>query len=125
MKNPPLVSHDVIVRMMKKGIAQGHVAGAWATEPVAMHIKKSARHALTADLLMEHPEFCKDRETYYEHLELSLCRMAFAVTIESSKDGVIRCPVKTLALQLEQEANLMGVDIEPEIAKIIEKLRKK
>jgi hypothetical protein len=125
MKYPPLVAYETTTRIMKKGIAQGHVGGAWAGEPSPMHIKKSARHALTADLLLEHPEFCRDKETSLEHLELSLCRMAFAVAIEASKEGAVRCPVRSLALLLEHEARALGVDIEPEIAKIIEKLRKK
>lgn len=85
--NPQGLAYLTIQKMQEKGLAKGHIEDAWKTEPKTMHIQKAARHCMTALLVMEHPDFCKDPETYREHLEQALCRVAFALTQEQGGEA--------------------------------------
>lgn len=73
------LAHDTVLKILQKGLAQGHSDSAWKDEPATMHIQKAARHAITASLLLEHPDYTKDAETALEHAENALCRLAMAV----------------------------------------------
>jgi len=81
MDNIRRVAHDTVDRILQKGLAQGHGLDSWKTEPVTMHLQKAARHALTAEMLVAHPEYNKDKETALEHAQNSLCRIAMCVAI--------------------------------------------
>lgn len=80
---------DIIDRVLQKGIDQGHSPDAWKTEPVSMHLLKASRHALTAALLLDHPDYTKDRETAREHAENALTRMWMALEILEAKQRII------------------------------------
>lgn len=79
--DPRQVAYDLVDRVLKKGIAQGHNPDAWKTEPTTMHLQKAARHAITACLLLDHPEYTKDDETALEHAENCLTRCAMALVV--------------------------------------------
>lgn len=77
--NPEALAYLTVQEMQEKGLAKGHQQDAWKTEPKAMHLQKAARHCLSALLLLEHPEYCKDAETALEHMQQALCRVDFAL----------------------------------------------
>jgi hypothetical protein len=81
MKDPRQVAWDAVDRVLKKGLAQGYTAENWRTEPAAMHLLKAARHGNTAVLLLDHPDYIKDKETAAEHTENMAVRAILALTI--------------------------------------------
>lgn len=86
--NPRISAYVTVDETMDEGLAQGHPQDGWKTEPIAMHLLKASRHGQTCALLLEHPEYCKDRETALEHAKRMLTRAAFVVSIlEGSHEG--------------------------------------
>jgi hypothetical protein len=81
MTDPRQVAWDAVDRVLKKGIAQGHASESWRSEPVTMHLSKGSRHGNTAMLLLDHPDFIKDKETAAEHTENMAVRAIMALTI--------------------------------------------
>jgi hypothetical protein len=79
MLDPRKVAFDTVEEMLKEG-AKKHDPLAWRKEPTAMHLMKSARHAQTAVLLLDHPEYTKDAESAIIHAKQDLCRAAMALT---------------------------------------------
>lgn len=75
---PEQLAADVVRRMIEEGLKK-HGVESWRTEPVTMHAGKAARHAQTACLLLDHPEYTQDAETAEEHLERAICRAVMAL----------------------------------------------
>lgn len=81
MKDPKLEAYYAVEDTMEAGLKK-HAAGAWAKEPVAMHLFKAAGHATSANHILHHPEFyTADKETYLQHINQALTRLAMARAI--------------------------------------------
>ena len=71
---------------LEKGLRHGHKEESWRDEPTGMHLLKSSRHANTAQQLMDHPDFCKDKETALDHAKQAMVRAAMAVVQLMAED---------------------------------------
>lgn len=80
MIDPRQVAWEAVDRVLKKGLAQGHKEHSWRDEPTTMHLSKGSRHGNTAMLLIDHPDFIKDKETAAEHAENMAVRAVMALT---------------------------------------------
>jgi hypothetical protein len=85
MIDPRDIAWRSVDDMLNAG-AKKHRKHAWKEEPLSMHIQKGARHAITAELLTENPDYCKDPETSEQHLEQAICRLTMALTILRQKE---------------------------------------
>lgn len=77
---PEELAADVVRRMIEEGLKK-HGQESWRTEPVTMHLAKAARHAQTACLLLDHPEYTQDAETAIEHAERAICRAVMGLWV--------------------------------------------
>jgi hypothetical protein len=93
MIDPRDLAWRAVDAMLKTG-AKKHRKDAWQNEPVSMHIQKGARHGITAELLTENPDYCRDPETAVQHLEQAICRYTMALAILRQKEqdkGLKQC----------------------------------
>jgi hypothetical protein len=84
MIDPRDIAWRAVDAMITAG-AKKHRKEAWKNEPATMHSQKASRHAQTASLLLDHPDFCSDPETAEQHLEQTITRATMALTILRQK----------------------------------------
>jgi hypothetical protein len=73
----------IIPKLLNKGQKQGHAPASWLTEPIENHLLKSARHGITAQLMIDKlsPDPDHAGESARDHLERAAIRALMAVVV--------------------------------------------
>jgi len=81
-------AQGLIGKLLRRGHAQGHGPKIWLTEPLENHLLKSARHALTTQLMLSclSPSPDAAGETVEDHLERAAIRALMALAVFQRKE---------------------------------------
>ena len=89
MDRPPVTPEELAADTVRRMIIEGlkkHGEETWRDEPITMHLGKAARHAQTASLLIDHPDYTQDAESALDHAERAVCRAVMALWVIKQRE---------------------------------------